>query len=151
MAVKLKYSKFLISLVLSTLALMLSNRSSFGESSIITTGNAESYSNVTTQTNNGSSTTHIEVEANGEKKVIDSSDTSGSYTVSVKSNNNGSQASSSVEVNNKSNLNQIDNPSPSASPSGIDKHYKAQIYQKIQSKNIFESISNFLKNLFKAL
>lgn len=65
----------------------------FAES--VTTGNASAKSTVETKIEGtGSVTTRIEVEANGEKKVLDANKP-GNYSVSVESKSNSNEASSS--------------------------------------------------------
>ena len=101
----------------------------------ITTGNASATSNVETNIEGGGSvTTHIEVEANGEKKVFDS-DKPGTYKVEVKSDG----SSSSVQTSTGS--------GPSATPQASP---TAKIQEKIENATKKqESIGLFVKNIFK--
>ena len=99
----------------------------FAES--ITTGNATAKSSVETKIEGSSSvTTHIEVEANGEKKVLDANEP-GSYSVSVESNSNS-------------------DVSPSSTPSGtpyIENNNRGEKSSFIST--LVENIRNFFKRI----
>ena len=106
----------------------------------IQTGNASAKSTVETNVQgSGSVTTHIEVEANGEKKVLDTNEP-GSYSLSVESNNNS-----------KASVNSSSNTSSSSTPSGTpdidsDSNDKKSSFISTLVKNIrnfFERILDF--------
>lgn len=102
----------------------------------IITGNASAKSTVETNIEGGSVKTHIEVEANGEKKVFDS-DKSGTYKVEVKSNGSSSDVQTS-----------IDNSSTVSSNTTIPPTEK--IREKInEAKNKQESIGSFIRSIIK--
>ncbi len=109
----------------------------------ITTGNASAQSTVDTTVDGGSVTTHIEVEANGQKKVLDS-DKPGNYKVEVKS--NGSTSTAQTSTDNGSTV----SANPTASPTGkIEEAKKKQDSIGSFVKNIIKNIFDSLKNIFR--
>lgn len=110
----------------------------------ITTGNASSYSKVETNIEgNGNVQTHIKVEANGGKKVLDA-DKSGKYEVNINSDakiDNSSltptktSSSSSVLTNNKDDEKENDNETNNRSLIQI----------------VINNLSNFIKRIFTNL
>ena len=109
----------------------------------ITTGNASAKSTVETNVDGGSVTTHIEVEANGEKKVLDS-DKPGTYKVEVK--NNGSSSTAQTSTDNNSTV----SANPTASPTAkIEEVKKKQESIGSFVKNIIKNIFDSLKNIFR--
>lgn len=100
----------------------------------ITTGNASAKSTVDTTVDGGSVTTHIEVEANGEKKVFDS-DKPGSFKVEVKSNGSSSSTQTST------------GSAPSANPSASATAKVEKKIEEINRKN--DLIGAFVKTLIK--
>lgn len=98
----------------------------------IQTGNASAKSSVETNIEgNGNVETHIEIQANGEKKVIDSNKP-GKIEVTLGSKNN------SIETEKDS--------SPAAN---IKKEIKNINNQKITSDKLLNDIANFFKKIFK--
>jgi len=99
----------------------------------IQTGNANAESSVQTNIQGGGSvSTHIEVSANGEKKVLNSN-SPGTYTLNVSSSNNntGSQT-----------ITPIISSSPIASPSP-----KVEQKNIIHKKSLLSNIENVIQNL----
>lgn len=103
----------------------------------VVTGNASAKNIVETSIEGGSVTTHIEVEANGEKKVFDS-DKPGSYKVEVKSNGSGSTAQTSVGSS--------PSVTPQASPTAKVVKQNKETNKKNVSTGIF--VMTFIKNIF---
>ncbi len=111
----------------------------------ITTGNASAQSTVDTTVDGGSVTTHIEVEANGQKKVLDSTKP-GNYKVEVKSNGSTSTAQNSISSSPSANA--------SASPTAKVERKIGEITKKNDLigafvKNIIKNIFDSLKNIFR--
>ncbi|MBI3984729.1 MAG: hypothetical protein HY344_02190 [Candidatus Levybacteria bacterium] len=111
-------------------------------SQYIQTGDASSYSKVETNIQgNGSVQTHIEVEANGEKKVLDA-DSPGTYELKVESN---SDNSSNVK------------PTPtksathSATPTPDVDDQKENLSKKSFIQSFIETLSNLIKRIFNNL
>lgn len=96
----------------------------------VQTGNATAQSSViNTVEGNGSVSTHIEVEANGEKKVLDTN-APGTYKISVRFDNNVNATKTSTIVNSKS-------PIATSTPT---------IIQRDKSSNL-SLISSFIKRI----
>lgn len=112
----------------------------------IITGNASAKSTVnTTIEGGGSVTTHIDVEANGKKKTLDSNQP-GSYNVEVKSNGSSSSVQTSTDSSHSAN--------PTASATAKFKEKIEQIKKKQESvatlvEDIIKNIFNRIKNLFR--
>jgi len=105
----------------------------------ITTGNASSKTTVTNEVNGGDVYTKIEVEANGEKKILESKE-EGTHSLSVESNDNGSEVSTEIETN-------IDlSPTETESTPSAEQE-KEKINNPIQK--IFQAISDFVEGILK--
>jgi len=101
----------------------------------IQTGNANAQSSVQTDiSGSGSVSTHIEVSANGEKKVLDSN-SPGTYSLSVGSNNNSN-------ANNEAIISPAASPSASPTPTNILKK------NEISRQSFLLNLENNIKNLF---
>ena len=126
----MKRHGFLIILFLILVSLLV--KPVFAES--VSIGNATAKSRIETKIEgSGSVTTHIEVEANGEKKVLDANEP-GAYSVGVES---------------KSDFNDV---SPSSTPSGKANIENNNGGQKTSFISAFaKNIRNFFKNLFSFL
>lgn len=106
------------------------SKTSVSYSENIQTGNASAQSSVETKIQgSGSVTTHIEVTANGEKKILDASKP-GSYSVSVESNSNSNEVSPSS--------------TPSATPT-IDNNNNSEKSSFIST--LVKNIRNFFKRI----
>ncbi len=133
----LAFSYYLLILLL----FFISISQSFAEG--ITTGNASSYSKVETNIEgNGNVQTHIEVEANGEKKLLDR-DKPGTYEVNI---------NSDTKINDN-------NPTPTKSSSYssiLDDEDKEEENNKEKDRRsliqiVIENLSNFIKRIFNNL
>jgi len=128
-----KTSKNKLALILPILpALILSlPQDQFAET--ITTGNANAQSSVRNEVNGGDVYTKIEVEANGEKKVLETNE-QGTHSLEVKSGaNSNTEASSSVSTE------------ESTEEAKIKKETKSSAGNIVQK--IFKSISNFFQKI----
>ncbi|HVZ67385.1 MAG TPA: hypothetical protein VG917_03915 [Patescibacteria group bacterium] len=109
----------------------------------IVTGDSSVSTTNTNTINNGEVHSHIEVNVNGEEKVIDS-DKPG--TTSVNISNSGGQTTVKTEMSAGSKSDSKEDATPSASPT------PHKIYKKIVNNNplsiFFKSISGFLSKIF---
>lgn len=110
----------------------------------ITTGNAFSYSKVETNIEgNGNVQTYIEVEANGEKRVLDA-DKPGNYELNINSDTEIDTKSSTPTKISSSSGNLVDDrDDDKENNNGIDKRSLIQI--------VIDSLSNFIKRIFNNL
>lgn len=108
----------------------------------IQTGNASAQSTVVNNVQgNGSVSTHIEVEANGEKKVLDSN-SPGTYRLQVQSNSSDQTTTKTPTVS----------PSPTRlSLNTKDKTSTAVEKQKNHNSSFFSSFTEHLRNFFKQI
>ena len=107
----------------------------------IQTGNANAQSSVQTNIEgNGSVSTHIEVNANGEKKVLDSN-SPGTYKLNVQSNGNNSN------INNETIISPVTSPSSSSTPA-ITKRTEIRKFSFLL--NIENDVQNFFAKIFSA-
>jgi len=111
---------------------------------VIQTGNANAQSSVQTDIQgDGSVTTHIEVNANGDKKVLDAN-SPGTYSLQIQSNSNNSNANHQTITPTVS-LSQEPN-STSASSTIIEK--KPGIHKLSFLSNLENNIQNFFHKIF---
>ena len=110
----------------------------------ITTGNASSYSKVETNIEgNGNVQTYIEVEANGEKKVLDA-DKPGNYKLNINSDTKiNDNSPTPTKTSSASGVLVDDQGDEKENNNGIDKRSLIQI--------VIENISNFIKRIFNNL
>jgi hypothetical protein len=110
----------------------------------INTGNTAAQSTVQTDIQgSGNVSTHIEVQANGEKKTLDAN-SPGTYSLSVKANNNGEQEMT---------------PNLTPRPTGISRETTATPTAIIQNEqkseaimpSLFSRFAIYIENLFKKL
>lgn len=122
-----------------------------GKSTVNTsvTTNVDSSSNSTSETK-----THIEIEVNGEKKVLDTSEP-GTHTLSIEK--DGGKSSATVKINNNVNSSNQENedgdPGSSINGDGEVKGNSEAIKeieeeQKNLIQQIFESITKFFEKIF---
>lgn len=119
---------------------MISNAPSVYYAQNIQTGNFVDAQS-TVQTNiqgSGSVSTHIEVSANGERKVLDSN-SPGTYKLEVNSSNNNSTA------NNQTVISHVASASSSSTPI-----IKTKIHKLSFLSNFGKDIQNFLRSVFNA-
>lgn len=122
---------FLLILMIFTLLIIASKKNVFAQN--ITTGNATAKSSVTTNINGSADVyTKIEVEANEDRKVLETSET-GTHTLGAESNSN-----ANVNV-----VSSSENNGESTEGVGLDEETK--IKPAFVMQKIFETISQFFK------
>jgi hypothetical protein len=108
----------------------------------IQTGNANAQSSVETNIQgSGNVSTHIEVEANGEKKTLDAN-SPGTYTLGVQSNTNSTQNPTPVPKG-------LANPNAATATPNMTK--ESEIHKPSFFSNVMVSLQNFLKRIFNNL
>ena len=128
-----KTSKNKLALILPILPALILSLPSQQFAETITTGNASAQSSVRNEVNGGDVYTKIELEANGEKKVLETNEP-GTHSLEVKSDaNSNTEASSSVSTE------------ESTEEAKIKKETKSSAGNIVQK--IFKSISNFFQKI----
>ena len=128
-----KTSKNKLALILPILPALILSLPSQQFAETITTGNASAQSSVRNEVNGGDVYTKIEVEANGEKKVLETNEP-GTHSLEVKSDaNSNAEASLSVSTEEATEEAKIKKETESS---------EGNIVQKI-----FKSISSFLQKI----
>ena len=128
-----KTSKNKLALILPILPALILSLPSQQFAETITTGNASAQSSVRNEVNGGDVYTKIEVEANGEKKVLETNEP-GTHSLEVKSDAN-SNAEASLSVSTEESTEEAKIKKETESSEG-------NIVQKI-----FKSISSFLQKI----
>lgn len=110
---------------------------------VIQTGNSNAQSSVQTSIEgNGSISTHIEVNANGERKVLDSN-SPGTYSLQVGTSNN-SNTNNNETISPTISL----SPTQAASPTPTIIERKPEIHNQSFLSNFKNIMQNFLKKIF---
>jgi hypothetical protein len=121
----------------------------------IQTGNASAQTSVQTNVEGSSNvSTHIEVQANGEKKVLDTN-SPGTYSLSVQSNDDNSQTitptpTPTPTITLSPKTSDIPKENTATYTATIENNQKKEILNQSFLSNLITHIENFFKKIFSA-